>query len=185
MSTGLFHTRQSDSAPIDGQWDIAGSGRADSFNLSDGDGRSLLVGMSIRRDGESNMAYNAGRTNKNIGTEFGNIVERSAITAPYNSDGVTNRVAEIQVISDIDNDPLDPEWPEPTLNLSVSNDFGYSFKPEKSRKFGEQGVRTRLLRWLNLGVFRQSVVVKLRTKQPYAHQIVKMLGKFDKGFRQR
>jgi len=185
--TGLFHPRESENSFVAGQWDISGSAAVTGVSIGDGEGQSMMIGMRvIRETNQTNqMLFNAGRVDKTIGTEFGQLVERTAISAPLNSNGVTNRLAEVQVTTDIDNDPLDPNWPEPTLNLSVSNDFGYSFKPEKSRKFGEQGVRTRLLRWLNLGIFRQAIVLKFRTKQPYAHQIIKVMGKFDKGFRQR
>lgn len=185
--TGLFHQRTSPTAPSTGQWDMAGSCRASGVSLGDGDGESMMVGSSII-DGTTGdpMTFNAGRTDNSIGTEFGNLVERTAISSPYNSDGVTNRVSEIQLISDIDNNPIDPNWPEPTINLSVSSDYGYTFTayPEQSRKFGEQGVRDRLLRWNNIGAYRQSFVIKLRTLNPYPHQIVKVLAKIKKGYRQ-
>jgi len=185
--SGLFHNRSSELNANGQQWDIAGSALASGFPLGNGEGASLMVGMRIIREvnNQNRMLFNAGRVNKNIGTEFGQLVERTAISAPYNSNGVTNNLREIQAISDIDNDPLDDNWPEPNINLSTSKDYGYSFGPEKSRQFGEQGVRNRLLRWLNLGMFRQAFVIKLRTKHPYAHQIVKVLAQIEKGFRQR
>lgn len=185
--TKLFHTRSSELNPDGQQWDVAGSGDPSGPGSGAGDGSSMMVGMRIIRevDAQNRMLFNFGETNKDKGTEFGQLVERTAISAPYNSNGVTNNVREIQVISDIDNNPLDPNWPEPNINLSTSKEYSYSFSPEKSRQFGEQGVRDRLLRWRNLGIFRQAFVIKLRTKQPYTHQIVKVLAQIEKGFRQR
>lgn len=124
-----------------------------------------------------------GLADPTIGTEYGEIVKRECITSHFNSNGMTNRLGEVAIQADIDYTNYTDQYSNPNMGLSVSSDFGASYGQESFQQFGPLGVFDRLMRWLGLGVFRQSFTIKLRTSNPYPHRVIKMLARLKKGRR--
>ena len=172
--TGEYHRRGSGSA----RWEVVGAG----YNEGDNN-RQVLIGKDI--DFVSGTSYNvkSGFSDSAIGTEFGNQVEREMVTSPFNSDGVTNNVRELAFQTDIDYSSLAPAT-LPDLSLSVSENFGKTFEAERLEAFDADGENTKILRYMNIGFFRQAFVFKLKTNSIYPHKILKMLTRLEKGFRQ-
>ena len=177
LESGEFHRRSTDG----GIWQILGSGDQETSVSSNG--LSFLVGSEVP---ETTGAYllNSGVMSIDLGTEFGQLIDREVITSNFNSNGVTNRVSEIQVRTDINYSNYRQDWVDPQLLLSVSGDFGRTYGDEEPRSFGLQGVFDRLMRWLNVGVFRQAFTLRFRTNNPYPHIIIKVLSVLKKGQRQ-
>lgn len=124
------------------------------------------------------------RANTGTGMEFGVLVDREMISSNFNSDGVTNRVSEIALQTEIDYSEYDPGFSNPNLSLSVSGDYGATFPDEEFRHFGGLGQYNGPMRWLSLGVFSEAFTTRIRTLNPYPHRINKMLAKLKKGIRQ-
>lgn len=124
-----------------------------------------------------------GISDSSIGTEFNIQQDREVITSPFNSDGVTNNVRELAFQADIDYSSLAPVT-LPDLSLSVSENFGKTFEAERLESFDAVGENTKILRYMNIGFFRQAFVFKLKTSTIYPHKILKMLTRLEKGFRQ-
>lgn len=172
--TGEYHRRGSDAA----RWEVVGSG----YNESDNN-RQVLIGEGIDFISGSNYSVKSGFSDIGIGTEFGQQVPREMVTSPFNSDGVTNNVREIAFQTDIDYSSLAPVT-LPDLSLSVSENFGKTFEAERLESFDEDGENTKILRYMNIGFFRQAFVYKLKTDTIYPHKILKMMTRLEKGFRQ-
>lgn len=164
-ASGEFHRRSSRG----GQWEVKDQTRG---NIFLGFARGFTSSDSL------------GFANSGIGTEFDSLVEREVVTANFNSQGVSNRVSEICVIPEIDYTNYTADYENPNLMLSISGDYGNTYSSEKAQGFGPLGVFDRLLRFLGLGIFRQSFTVKLRTLNPYPHRINKVLARLKKGRRQ-
>tara|TARA_R100000951_G_scaffold25817_1_gene21921 strand:- start:4595 stop:6121 length:1527 start_codon:yes stop_codon:yes gene_type:complete len=172
LQTGEFHTRSTNG----GAWNVRGSG-------TNTEGQNIFYGDSSVLDSGSDYFAQIGRGRSNIGTEFGYQVEREMVTSPFNSDGVTNNVRELAFQTDIDYSSLTPVT-LPNLSLSVSENFGKTFEAERLESFDADGENTKILRYMNIGFFRQAFVFKLKTSTIYPHKILKMLTRLEKGFRQ-
>lgn len=133
--------------------------------------------------GDENRGSRAAMSDHSVGTEYGEIVKRECITSHFNSNGMTNRLSEVAIQADIDYTNYTDQYSNPNMGLSVSSDFGASYSQESFQQFGPLGVFDRLMRWLGLGVFRQSFTIKLRTSNPYPHRVIKMLARLKKGRR--
>ena len=120
---------------------------------------------------------------RSISTEFGDPVKRTLITSPFNSNGVSNVVRELAFQTSIDYSSESPVT-LPSLDLSVSKDFGYNYGAVRSKQFDAEGKHDKILRFMNIGFFRQAFVFKIETDTIYPHSILKMLIRLEKGFRQ-
>ena len=172
IGTGEFHKRST----FGGKWDVIGTGST-LF-----DAGQVVVGSTLVEVFDV-VSLNIGLSDDSIGTEFGNQVAREMVTSPFNSDGVTNNVRELAFQTDIDYSSLAPVT-LPDLSLSVSENFGKTFEAERLEAFDEDGENTKILRYMNIGFFRQAFVFKLKTDTIYPHKILKMMTRLEKGFRQ-
>lgn len=169
--SGEVHTRLNGS--INSDWGVV-----DSISIHNAD---IMFGS------EDNFPFGddllISTTDNSIGTEFGHQIEREMVTSPFNSDGVTNNVRELAFQTDIDYSSLTPVT-LPDLSLSVSENFGRTFEAERLEAFDADGENTKILRYMNIGFFRQAFVFKLKTNNIYPHKILKMMTRLEKGFRQ-
>ncbi|MBL4863295.1 MAG: hypothetical protein JKY63_00105 [Rhodobiaceae bacterium] len=184
-SSGEYHKRSTNG----GRWNVTGTGgTTEKFSIT-GSGYSnsqVFVGSACSltdNGGSVTIEADIALSNNTIGTEFGHQVEREMVTSPFNSDGVTNNVRELAFQTDIDYSSLAPVT-LPDLSLSVSENFGKTFEAERLEAFDEDGENTKILRYMNIGFFRQAFVFKLKTDTIYPHKILKMMTRLEKGFRQ-
>lgn len=172
-SSGEWHTRLNEASGVLLQrWGVV-----DSVSIFNED---IMFGVDAGLFGDELLISTADST---IGTEFGHVIEREVITSPFNSDGVANNVRELAFQTDIDYSSLAPVT-LPDLSLSVSENFGRTFGAERLEAFDADGENTKILRYMNIGFFRQAFVFKLKTNNIYPHKILKMLARLEKGFRQ-
>ncbi len=174
IETGEYHKRSTNG----GRWGVVGTGYNEANN-----NRSVFIGKDIVSLGSNNYSIQSGFSDETIGTEFGQVVDRELITSPFNSNGVSNVVRELSFQADIDYGNETPVT-LPKLGVSVSSDFGKTYKPEKQKEFDAVGSNNKILRFMNIGFFRQAFVFKLKTSTKYPHKILKMLTRLEKGFRQ-
>jgi len=120
---------------------------------------------------------------KSIGTELGATINRKLVTSPFNSNGASNLVRELAFQTSVDYSSGAPVS-LPSLELSVSKNFGYDYGTVKTQEFDSNGDHGKILRFMNIGFFRQAFVFKLETSTIYPHNILKMLVRLEKGFRQ-
>jgi 3D (Asp-Asp-Asp) domain-containing protein len=195
LSTGEYHKRSTDSA---GYWKVLGSGNMSRESTQTNNNIQVFVGNTCSSTvvgGVTTVEADIAIENSRLGTEFGAQIERECVTSPFNSNGVTNNVRELSFITDIDystvtSTPTNP-FPgppspavAPQLGLSVSKTFGKTFETEKFSDFDIGTENTKILRFLNIGFFRQAFVFKIKTNNIYPHRVLKMLTKLEKGFRQ-
>ena len=161
-----------------------------SYNSVTGAPEAWRVDAHERAQGKSIVFYDndlgvlVSEFDESIGTEFGDNVYRECITSPFNSDGVTNNVRELTFQTDIDYSSLVPTT-LPDLSLSASDNFGKTFDSyNATESFDADGENTKILRYMNIGFFRQAFVFRLKTDTIYPHKILKMLTRLEKGFRQ-
>jgi hypothetical protein len=162
-----------------------------SYNSVTGAAERWRVDAHERTQGKSIVFYDndagilVSEFDKEIGTEFGDLVYRECVTSPFNSNGVTNNVRELAFQTDIDYSDAAPSPAiAPQLGLSVSKTFGKTFEAEKFNDFDTGTDNDKILRFLNIGFYRQAFVFKLKTQNIYPHKILKMLVRLEKGFRQ-
>jgi hypothetical protein len=173
-SIGEFHIRSSNG----GLWECIGS-------MASTNGNNVFYGATTQENVSGLYLISNGKEDKEIGTEFDIQVARECVTSPFNSNGVTNNVRELSFITDIDYTTASPSPAvAPQLGLSVSKTFGKTFETEKFSDFDIGTENTKILRFLNIGFFRQAFVFKIKTNNIYPHKILKMLVKLQKGFRQ-
>ena len=175
IKSGEFHSRSTLGDVNDLSWSVFGVG-----GIRSAEGERQVI---FSKDKNTDDGLSISVSNSSIGTEFGAQVERECITSPFNSDGVTNNVRELAFQADIDYSSLTPVT-LPDLSLSVSENFGKTFETERLEAFDADGENTKILRYMNIGFFRQAFVFKLKTDTIYPHKILKMLTRLEKGFRQ-
>jgi hypothetical protein len=124
------------------------------------------------------------KPDSDIGTEFGQLVEREIETSNFNSDGMTNRLTHVYVTGEMNYRNYTPQYSNPNLSLSVSNDYGYTYGIEMFDTFGGLGNYIKQMEFLRLGVFPDAFTLRMKTKNPYPHRINKVLAKIKKGRRQ-
>ena len=171
---GDFHTRSTNGI----RWEVIGAGYSEGNN-----DQQVMIGQTMSLISGTTYNVNTGIQNDSLGTEFGVQMPREMVTSPFNSDGVTNNVREIAFQTDIDYTQLAPVT-LPDLSLSVSENFGKTFEAERLEAFDADGENTKILRYMNIGFFRQAFVFKLKTDTIYPHKILKMMVRLEKGFRQ-
>jgi len=121
------------------------------------------------------------KVNTNIGTEDGELIERTLISSPFNENNNRMVLDEVQPQCEVDfTTPIDG-WSDPKINLSVSNDFGNSFDGERSLGIGPSGNYSNETRFLGIGYFMQAFTLKLRTINPYPTRIIKLLARVTGG----
>lgn len=169
IATGEYHRRSTNG----GRWGVVSYTPGGVFVTNDGPPGELV----------DRQPY-SGREDASVGTEFGEIMFRECITSNFNSNGMTNRLSELTIQTEVDYSTPNDDYSDPSLALSVSGDFGNTFGLELSENMGARGDFDKLLRFLNLGVYRQAFTVRLRTSNPYPHRLVKMLARLKKGIRQ-
>jgi hypothetical protein len=182
IKTGEFHVRQTKNSSGNlVSWSVFSS-----IAISDGTSNTNVVFSSISESTSTiNENIEIATDNKEIGTEFGRNVIRECVTSPFNSDGVTNNVRELAFQTDIDYSTAAPSPAvAPQLGLSVSKTFAKTFETERLEDFDIGTENTKILRFLNIGFFRQAFVFKIKTENIYPHKILKMLVRLQKGFRQ-
>ena len=173
VKTGEFHIRSSNG----GKWHGAGS-------ILTVNGNNVFYGTETTSPIAGRYLIQNGKEDNTLGTEFGLSVDRECVTSPFNSDGVTNNVRELAFQTDIDYTTFDANLDHPQLSLEVSKDFGYSYETARFSEFENIGEPDRLLRFMNIGFFRQAFVFRISTSIKYPHKILKMLTRLEKGFRQ-
>lgn len=168
VQTGEYHRRSTNG----GRWECVFQSPDGVFVSNDAPSEGVVRGPR------------AGKANARIGTEFGEIMQRECITSNFNSNGVTNRLSEITMITEVDYQNYTAEYSNPNLGLSVSGDSGNTFGLERSDNFGGLGDYDKRMRFTSLGVYRDSFTIRMRTSNPYPHRLNKMLAKLKKGRRQ-
>ena len=172
IASGLFHRRRT-----------TGS---DTWAIKNQLENTVFIGSSVVPNTDpATITIDRAVPDSSIGTEFGELVERTWVSSNFNSNNVLNNVREIQVIGEMDYSNPQAGYTDPNLGLSISKSSSNTFSIERHQQFGEVGVFTKIMRFLSMGIFREAFTVRLRTNNPYPHRVVKMLSKIDKGFRER
>jgi hypothetical protein len=187
LSTGEYHKRSTNGT----RWAVLGTGNTTDKFAATGSGFSnsqvfVAGACNLTTDGGvKTITANISLADNEVGTEFGGQVSRECVTSPFNSNGVTNNVRELSFLTDIDYSTASPSPSvAPQLGLSVSKTFGKTFETEELRDFDIGTENTKILRYLNIGFFRQAFVFKIKSENIYPHKILKMLVRLEKGFRQ-
>jgi len=134
--------------------------------------------------GASTTDYYVGNPDENLGTEFGEMLERYVITAPFNADNRPLRMAEIEPQCEVDLTVPAVGFENPKIAIAPSYDFGNTFESERSLNIGSSGNYTERTRFLNFGLVRQAVVYKMRAKAPYPVRLLKILARVMPGGRE-
>lgn len=148
------------------EWEVIGYGTAY--------GQDLFVGKSITVDAGL-ISFNLSPPNQSIGTEFNLTPERYCETGPINANQQTIRLAELEPICSVDGSS------EQSVYVFVSKDFGNTYGTERSSIVVSDRSRTR---FLNLGVFRQAVVMKILFNNAFPSKIIKLMARVKSGGRE-
>ena len=172
VSTGLWHERQE----LSGRpWLVIGAA------ASSVSGDNIVVGIDITEGVGGSAILNASIPSSSTGTEFGKLVERTMISAPFNDKNQRMMVDEIQPQCEVDYSvPIDG-WAEPKINISMSHDFGNTFEQERGLNIGRAGNYTQETRFMSMGYVRQAFTLKLRSLNPYPTRVIALLSRLTKG----
>lgn len=168
----FWHERRS-GASSERAWDVNG------FSYS---GSNPVFVSSLESTG-TNVTIKAGIPKNSLGTEFGSVVERSMISAPFGNDQSIFKLAEVEPVCETDIDTPVVDFPEPKISISVSRDFGRSWEGERALNLGGPGAYSQRTRFFSFGMFKQAVVIKFRTLQPYPIRLLKMAANVIGGVR--
>lgn len=126
----------------------------------------LIVGDAI--DGR------IGVLDKDIFTEYGEVVQRFAITKPFDNFGKPLFVAFLELVIESGVGLTgDVDGADPKVTLFLSSDGGRTFGAGLSRSMGRTGEFTKRPRWPRLGRFDRSVVLKFEVTSPTKTVLIK------------
>lgn len=169
----------------DGRWFERDSGNGDweCIGYASTPTGDLFVGKTVSASG-GDVTFNISNPHPNVGTEFGQIVERYMVSGPVNVNNQPLRLSEIEPVCEVDlTEPVEG-YENPKIAISPSYDFGYTFEQERSLNIGASGVYDQRTRFLNFGLVRQALVVKFRAYLPYPVRLLKMLARIQPGGRE-
>ena len=148
-----------------GRWSVTGYGT--SF------GQDLFVGSNITVDGGL-ISFELSKPVSDSGLEFGVTPERFCETGPINANQQAIKLSEIEPVCSVEGDS------DQSVYLSVSKDFGATYGTERASTVSSDSARTRFLNW---GLFRQAVVIKVRFENSFPSKVIKMLARLSVGGR--
>lgn len=169
---GRWHERESEGRG--GLWQVSGY----QFGRNVG----LCVGDAELNGGTLN--FRIGKQYHDIGTEFGEMMDRYMISGPINADNRPLRVSEIEPVCEVDLTEPVAGFENPKIAIAPSYDFGNTFESERSLNIGSSGNYTQRTRFLNFGLVRQALVVKFRAHCPYPVRLLRMLTRIQPGGRE-
>lgn len=177
---GVWHERKTQGSDT---WDFAGYFGTTSARI--------MVGSKFKERTNGKLFTGTGNQNESIGTELKTsanednpegLVPREMISSPFNSKNDRIILAELQPQCSADFTVVDPLWPKPQINISVSYDFGNTFEKERSLSVGAIGDYKSTTRFFNFGYVDQAFTVKLRAMNPYPMSVIRLLARTEKGY---
>jgi len=145
----------------DGRWSVIGFGEA--FN------NEFFIGNQIVVDG-SDITFQISNPKQDTGQEWGEDVSRFMVSAPFNSNNMTMRLSQVEPETSGAGD----------VHLSLSQDYGETYGTERTISVTSESQR---VRFINPGIFRKAVVLKLRLESSLRQSIVRLLAVINGGVR--
>lgn len=146
-------------------WEVIGFGTAY--------GQDLFIGKTVTV-ADGNITFNMSEPDPSVGTEFGVIVERYFESGMLNANQAPAKVSELEPMCAIEGIATD------SVYVSVSTDFGATYGTERASVVKGGDTRTRFLNW---GLIRQAMVVKVRFLSDYPAKIVRLMARISTGGR--
>lgn len=177
---GVWHERKTEGSDT---WGFAGY--FETFGIR------TMVGSKFKERTDGKLFTGTGNQNESLGTELKTstnednpegLVPREMISSPFNSKNDRIILAELQPQCSADFTVVDPLWPKPQINISVSYDFGNTFEKERSLSVGAIGDYKSTTRFFNFGYVDQAFTVKLRAMNPYPMSVIRLLTRTEKGY---
>lgn len=175
MVGGFFATRTFVYSIADGRWFEMSAGGAgwDVTGYARHRDAEVLIGTDFSIDGSS-VTLQTGVFDSDIGTEFGESMERYVVSAPFNANNQTIRLSEVEpIIDSVDSQSAD-------VTISLSTDYGATFGTERTITKTVNNARSRFMNW---GAIRQAAVFKIKVASNYPVKIVKLLARMKAGTR--
>jgi len=149
------------------RWSVTGYGTAY--------GQDLFVGSNVTVGGGL-ISFELSKPISSSGQEFGLTPDRFCETGPINANQQNIKVSELEPICSIDGDT------DQSVYVAVSKDFGGTYGAERNSVVSSDSARTRFLNW---GLFRQAVVIKLRFENAFPSKIIKLMSRIKSGGREQ
>ena len=158
----------------DKRWSERESGTGDNFVGIGFVGRDNNVVIGKNMTTADNTVIDIGVLDEAIGTEFGVEVERYIDTAPFNANGKSLRVSEVEPVCIVDGSS------DYSINASMSLDASETFGAERSINVSGSN-RTRFLNW---GIISQTFTMRFKFSSPFPTKIIKILARITPGGRE-
>lgn len=112
-----------------------------------------------------------GEIDRDTRSEYGSDIKRTLITRPFDQLGKRNTVSVIELVipAGVGTSTLDPQ-----MRLSWSDDGGRTYSNELSRGMGKVGEYDRRLRWLRMGNFPRSRILKFELSEQVDPTLIKV-----------
>ncbi len=115
-------------------------------------------------------------------TEYGSTIYRERTSQPFIMDGTSQYWPEIEVMMESGIGLTTGQGSDPKIRMSFSDNGSRSFSSEQSRSFGKIGEYNKRAIWRRNGRIPFNRVVKLTSTDPVKTNILKMIGKVEKGY---